>query len=331
MSYTISKLDAGGIISNYDCSIQCVHCAHNSSTLRKKGFISEKMAAKILSKLESVGCKSLHIEGGEPFLYVDDLIRLVKQINDSSIKLEYIATNCSWYKNKNNTKKILSSLKEQGLCRLFLKVSPFQNEHIPLKKVQNVANIATQLGMSVILWNNDVYSDVNSFDPSKTHSLQQYINKYGDDYINKLAECFNVSFIGRRYEPYDKNLNKYSISEILTQNQGCDKDFPTNNHFHVDLYGNFIFSHTNGVTCSIDDINKKLDSKKYPYLSILTNGGIESMYKLAVKKYDFKPKKDGYISKCHLCFDIRQYLVNTRDVNSPDLQPPEFYKKLTDI
>lgn len=328
MSYIINKLDTGGIITNYDCSIQCAHCFHNSSPLRKKGFISPEMANKILTKLESVGCQSLHIEGGEPFLYTKELIELVVKIENSSINLEYISTNCSWYKNKTESKKILETLKHHGLSRLLLKVSPFQNEHIPLKKVQSIANIAKEIGINIILWDNDLYSEVNSFDPSKTHSLQQYIDKYGNNYIKKLAECFNVSFINRETNSYNKYLNKYSVSEILSQNQGCDKDFPTNNHFHVDLYGNFIFSHTNGVTCKIDDIDKKLDAKKYPYLSILTNNGIESLYSLAIKKYNFKPQEEGYISKCHLCFDIRHFLVNKQNINSPDLQPLEFYKKL---
>ena len=325
MGYAVTQLNTGGIMTNYDCSVRCAHCRHNASPLREKGFISFNMMDKILLKLDSVGCKSVHIEGGEPFLYPNELIRAVKQIKKSPIYLEHIITNCSWYKNQKDTKQLLKTLKSFGLARLLLKVGPFQNENIPLKKVQNVAKVAEQLGINIMIWDNEVYPEVSSFDTSKTHSLKQYLKKYGDDYMKKLAECFNVTFAGRSFEVYGKYLNKYPVSDLLTQNQGCDKDFPTANHFHVDLHGNFIFSHTNGVTCSIDDIGKELSPKKYPYLSILVNGGVQSIYKLALNKYNFKPKPEGYISKCHLCFEIRHFMVTEQGINSPDLQPLDFY------
>jgi len=325
MSFSVTKLSSGGIMTNYDCSVSCAHCRHKASPSRNGGFITSEMMDKIIIKLESVGCKSVHIEGGEPFLYPNKLLRVVKQLNNSSIYLEHIVTNCSWYQNQKDTKKLLNELKLNGLTRLLLKVGPFQNENIPLKKVQNVAKAAEQLGINVMIWDNEVYPEVSSFDPSKTHSLKQYLKKYGNSYMNKLAECYNVTFAGRSFEAFGEYLNKYSISELFKQNQGCDKDFPTENHFHVDMYGNFIFSHTNGVTINIDDIGKELSPKKYPYLTILLNGGINSLYKLATNKYNFKPKAEGYLSKCHLCYEVRKFLVVNNNIESPDLQPLDFY------
>jgi hypothetical protein len=283
------------------------------------------MMDKILLKLADVGCKSVHIEGGEPFLYPDELIRAVKQINESSIFLEHIVTNCSWYKNKKDTLNLLKILQQNGLSRLLLKTGPFQNENIPLKKVQNVAIVAEQLGINIIIWDNEVYPDVASFENNKTHSLNKYIKKFGTKYMHKLAECYNVTFAGRSFKIYEPYFNKYSVQDLLQTNNGCIYDFPTENHFHVDLYGNFIFSHTNGVTFNIDDLGKELDPQRYPFLHILVNGGVNSMYKLVVNKYGFKPKKDGYISKCHLCYEIRHHLVINKGVKSPDLQPVGFY------
>ncbi len=325
MSFSITRLATGGIITNYNCSVMCAHCRHKASPSRKHGFISTEMMDKIISKLELMGCQSVHIEGGEPFLYPDELIKAVRQINRSSIHLEHIVTNCSWYHNQKDTIKLLKTLKLYGLGRLLLKVSPFQNESIPLKKVQNVAKAAEQLSINVMIWDNEVYPEVSSFDTSKTHSLKKYIKKFGDNYMSKLAECFNITFAGRSFDFFQKYLNKYSVSELFMQNTNCIDDFPTENHFHVDMFGNFIFSHTNGVAINIDDLSGEINPKKYPYLTILLNGGIKSLYKLAKSKYGFKPKTEGYISKCHLCYEIRSFLVVEKDVKSPDLQPIEFY------
>jgi organic radical activating enzyme len=306
MNSLVTNLISGGIMTNYDCPAKCAHCRHNASPTRNGGFISQAMLEKILTKLEKLGCNSIHIEGGEPFLYPDKLIDAVKQINESALHLEHIVTNCSWYKNQKDTKSILKTLKAYGLGRLLVKVSPFQNESIPLRKMQNIAKVAEQLGINVMVWDNEVYPEVSSFDTSKTHSLKKYIKKYGADYMKKLAVCFNVTFAGRSFNVYEPFLNKYTIPDILKQNQGCSYDFPTAVHFHVDMYGNFVFSHTNGVTIHIDDIDKKFDPEKYPYLAILMNGGVESLYKLATSKYNFKPSTNGYISKCHLCYQLRK-------------------------
>jgi hypothetical protein len=251
---------------------------------------------------------------------------VVKQINDSNLYLEHIVTNCSWYQNQKLTLTILKELKQHGLRRLLLKVSPFQNENIPLKKVINVAQVADKLGINVMIWDNEVYPEVASFDTSKTHSLNKYIKKFGPDYMKKLAECFNVTFAGRTFNAYEKYLNKYGVNDILLSNKGCLVSFPTQNHFHVDMYGNFIFSHTNGVTMSIDDIGKPINPIKYPYLSILINGGVNSLYKLATQKYGFIPKPE-YLSKCHLCYEVRRFLVVDQHIDSPDLQPIGFYKQ----
>lgn len=325
MKNLVSNLSSGGIMTNYDCTVRCAHCRHNASPTRKGGFISPQMLTKIIAKLEKLNCNSVHIEGGEPFLYPDQLIEAVKLINKSNIHLEHIVTNCSWYQNQKDTRDLLMVLKKHGLGRLLVKVSPFQNESIPLKKVQNVAKVAEQLGINVMVWDNEVYPEVSSFDVSKTHSLNKYLKKYGEGYMKKLASCFNVTFAGRSFKAYDQYLSKYTVPDLFRQNSGCAYDFPTAIHFHVDMHGNFVFSHTNGVTIHIDDLEKDLDPKKYPFLSILINGGVESLYKYAVSKYNYQSNPNGYISKCHLCYDLRRFLVVDQKIDSPDLQPVDFY------
>jgi organic radical activating enzyme len=326
MEFIVDQLTSGGIMTNYECTVRCAHCRHNASPNRTKGFISEELVSKIIRKLEALGCRSVHIEGGEPFIYPDELIRTVKQIGQSQIFLEHIVTNCSWYKNQKETKNLLKALKQYGLRRLLVKVSPFQNENIPLRKVTNVAQIADSLGINVMIWDNEVYPEVASFHPAKTHSLNKYIKKFGPDYMKKVASCFNVTFAGRTFEAYENYLTKYSLNDLLLQNKGCLHSFPTQNHFHVDMFGNFVFSHTNGVSIELKDVGQPIDPKKYPFLSILIHGGVNSLYKLATTKYGFSAKPE-YLSKCHLCYEIRRFLVIDQGIVSPDLQPLGFYQE----
>ncbi len=323
MDYWFEKLTSGGIMTNYNCTVKCSHCRHNASPDRSPGFIEQSMLQSILSKLEEFGCISVHLEGGEPFIYPKELLEAVKLIQKSNINLEHVVTNCSWYKNKKDTIQLLKDFKKYGLNRLLIKVGPFQNEAIPLKKVENVKSIAEQVGINVMIWDCEFYPDVASFESNKTHSIKKYLKRFGPDYINKVARKISINYAGRSFDTYTNHLKGQSIEKILAMNKTCIQDYPTHTHFHVDKFGNFSFSHTQGVTIALKDLGKPVTKEKYPYLHLLMNEGIHGIYNLAINEYQFKPKLE-YISKCHICYDIRKHIVN-QGVDSPDLQPIEYY------
>lgn len=326
MEFSINKLISGGIMTTYYCAAKCSHCRHKASPYREKRFISEEMLDKVLKKLHELGCNSIHLEGGEPFLFPEELVRAVKQISDSDIYLEQILTNCAWYKNQKDTIAILKKLQDNGLRKLVLKVGPFQNESIPLKKVQNVALAAEKIGLSTMIWDMEFYSEVAAFDQSKTNSLKKYVKKYGDDYIRQLAQRFNITFAGRSFSAFEKHLPKTNTQEILRTSNGCKGEMSALHHFHVDLDGNFSFPYTQGLSVDIEDVGKNLDKNKYPFINILYMEGINGLYKIAKAKYNFK-SKEAYLSKCHLCYEIRRHLIKNTNVESPDLCPAEYYEQ----
>ena len=51
------------------------------------------------------------------------------------------------------------------------------------------------------------------------------------------------------------------------------------------------------------------------------------LFELAAKRYDFEPS-GGYLSKCHLCLDLRRYLALDRDAAGAELRPQAFYENL---
>lgn len=326
MGFAVNNIITGGIMTTYHCSVSCAHCRHNASPKREKRFISEETLAKVLVKLKTLGCSSLHIEGGEPFLFPNELIRTVKQIADSEITLEHVITNCSWYKNQKDTLELLKKLQANGLGRMVLKVGPFQNESIPLRKVQNVAQAAEIIGLNILIWDNEFYPEVAAFDPTKKHSLKKYIKKYGEDYISRIAQRFNVTFSGRSFAAYEKHLPKTSTQEILSNNYSCRKEMKTQHHFHVDADGNFTFPYTQGLAIHYEDLGKPINPDKYPFVDMIYKEGVNGLYKYAKTQHQFIAKKE-YLSKCHLCHDIRSYLVNEAKVISHDLKPLGFYQE----
>jgi hypothetical protein len=59
----------------------------------------------------------------------------------------------------------------------------------------------------------------------------------------------------------------------------------------------------------------------------LYGSGINSLYEVA-REYGFQAT-GAYLSKCHLCLDIRRYLVMDRELTFAELAPRGFYENLS--
>jgi hypothetical protein len=45
-----------------------------------------------------------------------------------------------------------------------------------------------------------------------------------------------------------------------------------------------------------------------------------------MEEFDFEPRVEGYTGKCHLCVDVRRYLVDQGEFL--ELQPQGFYQHI---
>jgi sulfatase maturation enzyme AslB (radical SAM superfamily) len=70
----IRHLDSSGVIVNYNCVSSCGHCFYNCSPGRPKEFLDESTAGRIFERIAALGCRSVHIGGGEPLLQPQKLI-----------------------------------------------------------------------------------------------------------------------------------------------------------------------------------------------------------------------------------------------------------------
>jgi len=69
-----------------------------------------------------------------------------------------------------------------------------------------------------------------------------------------------------------------------------------------------------------------VDLEKHPILGALADN-LGELYGLGVKEFGYKESSEGYVSKCHLCADIRKHIVHETDEFS-ELSPREFYHGL---
>ncbi len=323
----IKRLVSGGLITNYYCTSRCRHCLYACSPKWEKRYIDNETAKKNLRKIKDLGCGSIHIGGGEPFLNPEGLEMVLETAHGVGVEIDYVETNSSWFRELDSAYQILSRLKEKGLSTLLVSMSPFHNEHIPFWKVKGVIEACNRTGIGVFPWVKEFYGEINSLGDKTTHTLEEYEKKYGPGYLRSLPSRYWIHFGGRAVKTLGGVLEPVGIGEIFWRNgQRCFELLDVS-HFHFDLFGNYIPGLCAGLMIERDDLGQNLPAGKYPFLNMLFEQGVKGLYEFASGKFGFKPGP-GYISKCHLCLEIRQYLVLEANIDSPEFGPPGFYENL---
>ncbi len=324
--FVINKLRSGGLITNYFCTSSCKHCLYNCSPHWEKRYLDRDTAENNLSAIRSLGCRSVHIGGGEPLLRPDELNTVLEVASEVGVSVEYVETNSSWFQDINSAKDLLSQLSAKSLQTLLVSISPFHNEQIPFSRVQGVIEAAGQVGVGIFPWITDFISDLSQFDSSKTHCLDEYRRVYGENYLMQILQRYWIHLGGRALETFRPLLGKKTWQQIFAENPaGCAAELTDTSHFHLDLFGNYIPGLCSGLAIFRNDLGSPLSTEKYPILVDLYNNGIRGLFELAEKKFGFSPRRINYINKCDLCSEIRTHLVINDYNKSNELKPKEFY------
>ncbi len=255
------------------------------------------------------------------------LCDILRESRKADIGIEYIETNASWFSDPNSSRKILESLGNEGLYALLVSMSPFHNEYIPYCKTQGILEAAAEAGIHTIPWIEQLKEDLLSFDVHTPHSLQEYIDKFGQDYVMQLPSRYWIYFCGRALNTYRPLLQTLSLEDILKYNPGtCRKELLNTSHFHTDHYGYYIPKLCIGIAIDLEDLPGPLDRKRYPLIYLLAEKGISGLYHFAMETYGFVPQRNAYLGKCDLCDEIRSFL--SQQESFTELHPDEYYTSL---
>jgi hypothetical protein len=325
--FAITRLDSGGLIPNYFCTSRCRHCLYACGPERDRQYIDAATTEKNIVKIKELGCRSIHVGGGEPFLNLEGLNMVIEIALSLGVHIEYVETNASWYRDKDSACGILASLKERGLSTLLLSMSPFHNEHIPFFKVKGVVEACEAVGMNLFPWMAEFYPEITALGDGTPHSLSEYEERYGPDYLKRLPSRYWVHFGGRALKTFAGVLGTRPLEEILSTSKGGCQELLDVSHFHMDLFGLYVPGLCSGLAIQRDDLGHPISPERYPFLCTLLDKGVAGLLERAASEYGYKPT-GGYLSKCHLCFDLRRYLVMDEGAEPVELQPRRFYDNI---
>jgi len=129
------------------CNVKCRHCinSHSDTVL---GEAEENMVLSCLDKVRELGYKKINIVGGEPFLKLDLLKKIIDKATELGI-IVGITTNAYWASSVEKAEDILEQLHNVKL--ILLSTDFFHMENIPMENIKNAVTACKNKSVSTAI------------------------------------------------------------------------------------------------------------------------------------------------------------------------------------
>ncbi len=272
----------------------------------------------------------LHLTGGEPFLRYDILLRAVEIAKGVGVPGLFVETNCFWCTSREVVYERFRELYNRGLDGVLISVNPFVTEFVPFERIDLAVEVAREVfgEGNVIVFYPIYYHQFKVLGVRGRLRFEDYLSLIGSDYSTYLSPDL-VLPMGRAVYRLNYIYERYPAKYFFHEN--CLYDLTRPWHIHVDCFFNYVPGYCAGLSLGdarrLEDILSGLDLDNYPILRALTKG-LGELYRFAVENYGYRERRDGYVSKCHLCLDIRLHIFQKAKDEFRELQPREFYERL---
>jgi hypothetical protein len=329
---------SGGLMLSYKCSAECRHCMYACSPKWTGDWITVDQLEQFLPQLAKVIKPSpygrqylslnhgLHFSGGEPFMNFKLLLKAVEIAETLKIPSTFVETNCFWCNTDGLTRERLQKLKEKGLKGIMISVNPYYTEYVPFERTDRCVRISQDVfGQNVMIYQMEYYLMFKRLRITATLSIDEYLKLAREELISDRVELF---LMGRAAEELKGLYPRYPSERFF--NTPCQPEFLRSWHNHFDNYGNFMPGYCGGISLgSWFELDRLLiegiDMEQRPVLKYLVKEDMKGLLDFA-ENMGYQEPGEGYVSKCHLCLDIRKYLAFTGDYD--ELKPREFYQQL---
>jgi hypothetical protein len=268
----------------------------------------------------------LHFTGGEPFLNFELLVKATQISSELDIPSTFVETNCFWCTSDEVTREKLITLKREGLRGIMVSVNPYYLEYVPFERTERGIRIANELfGENLMVYQLDYYYIFTRLGIKGKLSIDDYQVLVKDDDLTRRVELF---LMGRAAYELQSLYPSYPAEQFFTQ--PCLPPFLRDWHNHIDSYGNYLPGYCGGISLgSYRDLDRMLtdglDITDLPIVKYISKGDFKGLFDLA-RELGYTGLSQGYVSKCHLCLDIRKYLFKQGQFE--ELKPAGFYHSL---
>ena len=325
---------SAGILLSYKCNSTCRHCLYACSPAWEADWLALEDGEVILSQLaESMRDKystrgrigvntGVHFTGGEPFLNFELLLQLTEVARRVGIPASFVETNSYWCTDDQAAREKLLALRQAGLDGILISANPFILEQVPFERTERAVRISLEVFdlRNVIVYQLFFLEQFRQLGLRGTLPFEKYLERagYGLQHVELFASGRAAYSLQYLYSPFLAQ-RFFGIN--------CERDLVRDWHVHVDNYCNLVPGFCGGLSLGdardMEGLCNGVDLHERPVLRALLTD-LELLYELG-QEHGYEGK-EGYVSKCHLCLDIRMYLSERSEYS--ELQPRAFYEHL---
>jgi hypothetical protein len=301
------------------CNISCRHCYNDSGPHKKAVRIPLERMLAIVAQMPAAGIRALTMTGGEPFLYPQDVLAMIKAGRAADVDQISINTNGFWASTNERANQMLDRLAQAGFmqrARDSIKVSAgvYHEEFIAFDRVLTLArNYYDRFGKPVII----DFELPPQGGSAAVEEVRSRVSAAG------LAERTTfrfreISAVGRAVDLTEINnrathLTCHEISDIvITPDESVLPCAGLN-------YGN------NGLIIGRSDRNHLKDLVKRmqndPILQFMATKKWDDVFTLVAKQ----KRSTGYSSKCDLCLHAVGDLADKAQLQATLFAQQNFY------
>jgi len=314
---------SAGLLLTYKCNASCKFCYYNCSP-KQGGLMPVEMAVDAWRSLKELAGDSakVHITGGEPFLYWDRLVEILREAKRHELgPVDMIETDGFWATDEKIVIERLKVLDELGTRRLKISCDPFHQEYVDIEPVRRLAKVARGLlgpDRVLVRWEKYIENPIE----------MKGVTPAGRDkrYVETLKE-YPCRFTGRAAGHIASLVAKDTIEEISKTN--CRDAFLGAKGVHIDPYGNIFSGTCSGIIIGnvakqpLNEIWQNWQPSNNKMIEKLFHSGPVGLLDEAAKR-GYKPA-ERHAGKCHLCTSIRRFFFD-KGLYKSTLGPAECYE-----
>jgi organic radical activating enzyme len=313
-----------GLLLTYKCNCSCEFCYYNCSA-RKNGVMTIDTAISAAESLKVLAGDNarIHITGGEPFIYWDQLKEILECAQKQKLGVvDQIETNAFWATSEKIIRQRLETLDKLGMHRLKISCDPFHQQYVDIELVRRLADTAAELlgpARVLVRWQKYLEEPIEMKEISVSMREQRYIAAIRD---------YPCRFTGRAAGKLAELVASEPIETIASMN--CKSDLLTAKGVHIDPFGNVFSGTCSGIIIGninqtpLENLWQQFHPSNNEFIETVFNSGPAGLLERSTKLGYKKAKV--YADKCHLCTRVRQFLFEN-GLNKSIIGPAECYRE----
>lgn len=308
---------SAGLLLTYRCNAACEFCYYHCSP-QKAGLMPVEtcIAAWRSMKVLAGEAAKVHLTGGEPFLYWDHLLDVLRAGAEQGLgPVDLVETNGFWATDERLVEERLHALVALGVQRVKVSIDPFHQEYVDLEPARRLARLAERVfgpDRVLVRWEQDLAAD---------HSVWQRQAGLADGSPVLRSERDTTYVQAYRDHPFRFTGRAAGrLAELLASKPAdafasahCLADFLGAKGVHIDPYGNVFSGTCSGIIIGnvketpLEEIWRQFRPDRSDLVGTLCRSGPYGLLENA-RSLGYR-ERDAYADKCHLCTHIRQFLL----------------------